>query len=60
MCSPQVHVPYLPLKYQTRLERFAEDKRSSLFGLFVSDEGKKFYGIDTRCQCYKTFFLRFR
>ncbi len=33
----------------------ARYKHSSLFGLFVSKKGKKFYNIDTRCQCYKTF-----
>ncbi len=32
-------------------------KHFSLFGLVVSDEGKKFYNIDTWCQCYKTFFF---
>ncbi len=30
----------------------------SLFGLFVIDEDKQFYNIETWCQCYKTFFLR--
>ncbi len=29
-------------KYQTRLERLAREKRSSLFGLVGSDEEKKF------------------
>jgi hypothetical protein len=32
-------------------------KHSSLFGLSDSEEGKKFYNIDTRCGCYKTFFF---
>ncbi len=31
-------------------------KHSSLFGLIISDEEKKFYNIDIRCQSYKTFF----
>ncbi len=30
---------------------------SSLLGLVVSDEGKKFYNIDTWCQCFKTFLF---
>jgi len=31
-------------------------KHSSLFGLVISNEGKKFYNIDTWCKGYKTFF----
>jgi hypothetical protein len=31
-------------------------KHSSLFGLVVSDEGKKVYNIDSRYQFHKTFF----
>ena len=34
----------------------ASYKHSSLFGLIVSDEGKKFYNIDTWCQSYETHF----
>jgi hypothetical protein len=34
----------------------AKYKHSSLFGLFISNEEKKFYNIDTRCQYYKTIF----
>ncbi len=33
----------------------AKYKHSSLFGLFMSNEEKKFYNIDTWCQCYKDF-----
>jgi hypothetical protein len=33
-------------------------KRSSLTGLFVRDEEKKFCNIDSKDQCYKTFFVR--
>jgi hypothetical protein len=29
-------------KYFAKLEWFADDKRSGLFGLFISDEGKRF------------------
>jgi hypothetical protein len=35
-------------------------KPSSLLGLVVSDEGKKFYNIDHRCQRNKTYFRRRR
>jgi hypothetical protein len=34
----------------------ASYKHSSLFVLIDSDEGKKFYDIDTWCQSYKTFY----
>jgi hypothetical protein len=30
-------------------------KHSSLFDLIISNEGKKFYNIDTWCQCHQTF-----
>jgi hypothetical protein len=36
----------------------ARYKDSSLFDLYDSSKGKKFYIIDTRGQCYKTFFFR--
>ncbi len=35
----------------------ARYKHSSTFGLIVSDKGKKFYYIDTRCQFNKHFTL---
>ncbi len=50
----------LPSNSKTLLERVSKDKPSSLLGLVVSDEGKKFYNIDTWCQCFKTFYLRAR
>jgi hypothetical protein len=45
----------LPTNSKTWLERVSKDKPSSLLGLVVSDKGKKFYNIDTRSQCFKTF-----
>ncbi len=38
----------LPSNSKTRPERVTKGKPSSLVGLAVSDEGKKFYNIDTR------------
>ncbi len=38
------------------MERLARDKGTKLFGLVISDKEKKFYNIDTRWKCYKTFF----
>ncbi len=32
------------------MERLTKYKRSSLVGIFVSDEEKMFYSIDTRCE----------
>jgi hypothetical protein len=37
----------LPSHSKTWLERVSKDKPSSLLGLNISDEGKKFYNIDT-------------
>ncbi len=39
------------------LERRAMDKRSSLFGLFISDEEHKFHGTDYMRHYHETFFL---
>jgi hypothetical protein len=39
------------------MERLVRDKCNNLFGLVISDKEKKFYDIDTRWKCYKTFFL---
>ncbi len=49
----------LVLQANVRLVRkvFARYKHSSLFGLAVSNKGKKFYNIDTRCQFYNLFFF---
>ncbi len=38
----------LPSNSKTWLERVSKDKPSSLLGFVVSDEGKKFYNIDTQ------------
>ncbi len=43
----------LPSNSKTQLERVSKVKCSSLLGLVFSDEGDKFYNIDTRGQCYK-------
>jgi hypothetical protein len=45
---------------KTQLKRVTKGKPSSLLGLVIIDEGKKFYSIDTCCQCFKTFFPRCR
>jgi hypothetical protein len=45
----------LTLNTKTWLERVSKDKCPSLLGLIISDEGKKFYNIDTRDLNYKTF-----
>jgi len=37
----------LPLNSKTWLERVSKDKPSSLLGLVINDERKKFYNIDT-------------
>ncbi len=37
----------LPSNSKTRLERDSKVKPSNLLGLFMIDEGKKFYNIDT-------------
>ncbi len=46
----------LTCKYQTRLEKLAKEKRSSLFGLFAGDE-KSCMTLDYFGQCYETFYL---
>ncbi len=47
----------LPKISKTWLERVSKDKPSILLGLVVSNEGKKFYNIDTCCQFDETFFF---
>jgi hypothetical protein len=37
----------LPSNSKASLERVFKDKHSSLLGPIISDEGKKFYNIDT-------------
>jgi len=43
----------LPANVRLDWKVIARYKHSSLFGLVVSNEGKKFYNIDTRCQFHK-------
>jgi hypothetical protein len=38
----------VPSNSKTRLKRVSKEKPSSLLALIISDEGKKFYNIDTR------------
>ncbi len=47
----------LALNSKTQLKWVSKGKLSSLLGLVASDEGKKFYNIDTRCQCFETFIF---
>jgi hypothetical protein len=44
---------------KTQLERVSKDKCSSLLGLVISDERKKFYKIDTRYNGYYKFYGQF-
>jgi hypothetical protein len=46
----------LPSNSKTRLERVSKGKPSSLLGLVISDEGKKFHNIDTWCQWFEKLF----
>ncbi len=45
----------LPANVRLDWKVIARNKHSSLFALTISDKDKKFYNIDMRCQCYKTF-----
>jgi hypothetical protein len=45
-----------PSNSKTWLESISKDKHSTLLGLVISEEGKKFYNIDTWFQGHKTFF----
>ncbi len=47
----------LAYKQQTRLERFARNKHSSLLRKSVNYGQKKFYNIGPWAQCYKTFYV---
>ncbi len=40
---------------QTRLEKLTNDKHSSLVRKSTNHRQKRFYNIDTKAQCYKTF-----
>ncbi len=46
----------LPANVRPDWKVFARCKYSSLFGLVISNKEKKFYNIDSRHQCYETFF----
>ncbi len=46
----------LPANVRLHRKVIARYKHSSLFGLVISNEEKKFYNIDTRGKCYKTFY----
>ncbi len=45
----------LPASVRLDWKVIARYKHSSSFGLIISNEGKKFYIIDTWAQCYKTY-----
>jgi hypothetical protein len=47
----------LPSNSKTQLESVIKGKPSSLLGLVISDEGKKFYNIDISSQLYHILFL---
>ncbi len=47
----------LPANVRLDWKVFARRKHSSLFGLVVSNEEKKFYNIDSWCQYYKLLFF---
>jgi hypothetical protein len=47
----------LPSNSTAWLERVSKDKQSSLLGLIISDEVKKFYKINTWSKLFKTLFF---
>jgi hypothetical protein len=49
----------LPSNSKTRLERVSKAKPSSLLGLVISNEEKKFYNIDARVCIGKTLLSMF-
>ncbi len=53
-CTTLGQVLGLAHKYETKLERLARDKKSSLLRKFVIYNCKKFYNIAHRCQCHQT------
>ncbi len=57
-CSTLGQAPGLTHKHQTRLERLAKDKHSTLFKKFVTYGRKKIHNIVTCGLCYKTFYGR--
>ncbi len=52
-----LHLFRLQPKYQTRLERLARGKHSSLLQKLVYYGCKKFYNVGPWFQCYKTFLF---
>jgi hypothetical protein len=40
-----------------RINQIGKACQGQIFGLFASNKDTKFYNFDSRCQCYKTFFL---
>ena len=48
----------LPTNVRLDWKVIARYKNSTLLGLIISDEEKCFISIDTRGQCYKTFYGR--
>ncbi len=53
-CHLVICLQLILLHYKTWLERVSKGKPSSLLGLIVSDEGKKFYNIGPRCSTSPT------
>jgi hypothetical protein len=51
--------PQIEGKARAWLERLSKGKPSSLLGLVVSDEGKKFYDIDTRLNAELSFYYNY-
>jgi hypothetical protein len=47
----------LPANVRLDWRVIARYKHSSLFGLIVSNEGKKFYNVETWWKCHETFFF---
>jgi hypothetical protein len=50
--------PWLASVIKFRLEKFTNDKRSSLLWKTVIYGQKKFYNIGPWCRCYETFYGR--
>jgi hypothetical protein len=56
MCSNWVGSG-LVLKFYDQTGKGFQGQTLILLGLVISDEGKKFYNIDTWCQFYENFFF---
>ncbi len=46
----------LPANVRLDWKVIARYKHTSLLGLIISNKGNKFYNIDTKGQCYETFY----